>query len=115
MVPTLELPPGIPFTCHVTAGFEAFCTGTTNWTFPPTESWAEEGDIVTLATGAGSAGVAAVVVFPPQATCCETAISASHLAMARACDRGERLRTRGEAGVLAGARTDFLAATIRTS
>src|SRR5437879_13328659 len=30
MVPTEEFPPGIPFTCQVTAGFEAFCTFTKN-------------------------------------------------------------------------------------
>ncbi len=95
MVPTAELPPGIPFTCQATAGFEAFCTVTTNWTFPPAESWAEEGEIVTLATGGGSARAALVVVFPLQASCCVMAISASHLAMARTRARGKRLRTRG--------------------
>ena len=26
MMPTEELPPGTPFTCQLTAGFEAFCT-----------------------------------------------------------------------------------------
>ena len=95
IVPTDELPPGIPFTCQVTAGLEAFCTVTTNGTFPPAEICAEDGEIVTLGTGGGSAVVAVVEVFPPHATCCVTAISASHLAMARTRDRGARLRTRG--------------------
>src|SRR5487761_509066 len=109
MVPTEELPPGIPFTSQVTAGLEAFCTVAMNWTFPPAETCAEDGEIVTLATGAGSEVAAVVKAFPPQATCCVMTMRASHLAMARTCDRGERLRTRGYAGALAGARANFLA------
>jgi hypothetical protein len=37
MVPTEEFPPGVPFTCQLTAEFEAFCTLTRNCTPAPAD------------------------------------------------------------------------------
>ena len=97
MVPTEEFPPGIPFTCQVTAGFEAFCTFTKNCTVAPASICAEAGERLTVTIGIDARLAAALFdpVFPPQETCCVMAISASHLAMARICERGEALRTCG--------------------
>jgi hypothetical protein len=93
MVPTEELPPGIPFTCQVTAGFGAFCTVTRNCTLAPAEICAEGGETLTVTTGAGSKLLFVEVPPPAHDICWTTAMSASHPAAPRSLEREEGLRT----------------------
>lgn len=53
MVPTVELPPAIPFTFHVTRWSLLFCTVARNWAVRRIRTVAETGEIVTL-TWAGA-------------------------------------------------------------
>src|ERR1700730_12121705 len=54
MMPTVGFPPGIVFTCQVTAELPAFCTVVVNCTVVPAKGCAEAGDTVTTITGAGA-------------------------------------------------------------
>ena len=67
MVPTEEFPPGMPFTCQLTAELEAFCTLARNCTLAPADICAEGGETLTLATGAGTALLVVEVPPPPAA------------------------------------------------
>ena len=51
MVPTLELPPAMPFTCHVTAVFDVFCTVAVNVFVVFTLTVAVAGETETLTGG----------------------------------------------------------------
>src|ERR1700682_3606631 len=53
IVPTVGFPPGIAFTCQVTAELPAFCTAAVNCTVVPAKGCAEAGDTVTI-TGVGA-------------------------------------------------------------
>src|SRR5438105_15594650 len=61
MVPTLELPPVIPFTFQVTAEFVEFCTGAVNCWERPTRTVALAGETVTFT---GAAGVTVTTAEP---------------------------------------------------
>ena len=63
MVPTEELPPGIPFTCQLTAGLEAFWTITRSCTVAPAVICADAGEMLTVITEGGSTLL--FVAFPP--------------------------------------------------
>lgn len=52
MVPTVELPPVIPFTFQLTAVFVVFCTVAVNWRVLLTRTVAEAGEIAIVTTGA---------------------------------------------------------------
>lgn len=51
MVPTVEFPPAVPFTCHVTALLVAFVTVAMNCCSAPAPSVAEVGEIATITEG----------------------------------------------------------------
>jgi hypothetical protein len=53
IVPTVEFPPCIEFTCQVTAELPAFCTFAVNGTVVPAKGCAEAGDTVTTIAGGG--------------------------------------------------------------
>ena len=53
MVPTVELPPVMPFTFQVTAVLEVLVTVAVNWRVLPTRTLALVGEIVTLTGGGG--------------------------------------------------------------
>src|SRR4029077_16519973 len=104
IVPTKELPPGIPFTCQVTKEFGAFSTVTKNWTLAPAAICAEAGERVMLTLGVRSTLLLMGVPPPPppaQEICWVMAMSASHLAIERILERGNRLRTSGEESQIA--------------
>lgn len=94
-MPTEEFPPGSPFNCQLTAGFEAFWTVAVNWTLAPADICAEGGEILTVTTGGRSTLLFVEVPPPLHEICWVMAMSASHLAVARSLERGDRLRTRG--------------------
>lgn len=56
IVPTEEFPPGIPFTCQLTARFAAFCTVAMKSTLAPAAICAEDGEMLTV-TGVGVSDV----------------------------------------------------------
>jgi hypothetical protein len=64
MVPTVELPPAIPFTFHVTLWLDEFCTVAVNCLVFLTLTVAEDGDTVTL-TGAFTTATFTVFETPP--------------------------------------------------
>lgn len=65
-----------------------------NWRVPPEETSAEGGEIVsTVETGGSTLAFPDVPAPPLHEICCVIAISASHRAMDRILERGERLRT----------------------
>jgi hypothetical protein len=106
-VPT-EGPPGIPFTCQVTKGFGAFSTVTKNWTLAPAAICAEAGERVMLTFGVGSTLLLTEDPPPPaQESCWVMAISASHRAIERILERGNRLRTSRNESRIAGARAEL--------
>jgi hypothetical protein len=91
-----EFPPGMPFTCQLTAGFEAFRTVAVNWTLAPADICAEGGERLTVTTGVGWTLALLFDEVPPpplQEICWVMAMSATHLAIARSSERGD-LRTR---------------------
>ena len=106
-VPIEEFPPGMPFTCHVTAGFEAFWIVTVNCRLAPAEICADGGEMLSEIDSVGSTfGVPELPAPPLHEICCVIAINASHRAMERILKREERLRTsrhgreaRGPAGL----------------
>src|SRR5260221_9567805 len=53
IVPTEEFPPGIVFTCQLTAEAPLFCTVAVNGTLVPVKGCAEAGDNMTI-TGGGA-------------------------------------------------------------
>jgi len=109
-VPTEGLPPGIPFTCQVTAGFEAFCTVTRNCTLAPAAICAETGERVMVTLGVRSTLLLMGAPTPPppaQESCWVMVISASHRAIDRILERGNRLRTSGEESRIARARAEL--------
>lgn len=84
----------MPFTCQLTAGFEAFWTVAVNWTLAPADICAEGGEILTVTIGERSTLLFVEAPPPPlHEICWAMAISASHLAAARSLEP-DRPRTR---------------------
>ena len=113
-MPTEELPPEIPFTCQLTAGFGTFSTVNKNWTLAPAAIRADGGDRVMLTLRVGSMELLAGDPPPPpaQESCWVMAISTSHRANERILERGKRPRTSGHEGRMAGARAELERADI---
>src|SRR6266851_5629213 len=65
MIPTIELPPGMAFTCQSTAVLAAFATMATNCTSVPTIAAVELGTMLTVITGGGVGGSGGDVPPPP--------------------------------------------------
>ena len=108
-MPTEGLPPGIPFTCQVTKGFGAFSTVTKNWTVAPAAICAEAGERVMLTLGVRLTLLLMGVPPPPppaQESCWVMVISASHRAIERILERGNRPRTSGQESRIARARAE---------
>ena len=105
---TEELPPGIPFTCQLTAGFGAFNTVNKNWTLAPAAICADGGETVTLTLGVGSTLLLTGDPPPPaQESCWVMAISTSHRAIERILERGNGLRTSRHERRIAGPRAEL--------
>src|SRR5712692_6999885 len=65
MVPTVELPPGMAFTCQSTAILAVFATMATNCTSVPTIAAVELGTMLTVITRGGVGGSGGDVPPPP--------------------------------------------------
>src|SRR5713226_866532 len=65
MVPNVELPPGMAFTCQSTAVLEEFATMATNCTSVPTIAVVEPGTMLTVITRGGAGGSGGDVPPPP--------------------------------------------------
>lgn len=97
-MPTEEFPPGMPFTCQLTAGFDAFWTVAVNCTEAPADICAEGGEILTVTTGEGLTLPTLLSVEVPPPPLHEIwwvmAMSASKPTAARSLEPRDRLRTR---------------------